>query len=158
MKKFLYYMSLLFLVVVPISIFYFQYDAFAIVAAEHLKTELTIFLDNYRYGIEVEGINWFAAIKYLFWIVLVTKIVDTKFIGNRITGLGLLQRRGDWVLSIWFIAKINVIWYGVYLMTNYLGINTDSMLESVNWVFYSIILGTIIKVISTYRYSVDGIK
>lgn len=155
MKKLLYYSSLLLMVVIPLSIIYFQYEIFAVTSAQHLQIKLADFLHNYRYDIQVEGTDWFFVTKALFWFIIGMRVIDTKFMGNRISGLKLLERRGDWILSIWFILKVSASWYAVYWASLYLGINTDSVLESINWVFYCVGGGIFFKMISTYLYSVE---
>jgi hypothetical protein len=151
MKAISYYLSYLFIIVIPLVILYFKYDEFIITTAETMYIKLEEFLYNYRYGIEVEQTDWYLMGKYGFWGILSLNIMD-KFISNRTSGLNLIERRADWMLSLWFIIKMSVIYYVIYLLSIYLQINTNSMMESINWLFYSVVAGVVLKLISTYMY------
>ena len=151
MKTISYYLSYIFIIVIPLVILYFKYDEFIITTAETMYVKLEEFLYNYRFGIEVEQTDWYVMGKYAFWGMLSLKIMD-KFISNRTSGLNLVERRADWMLSMWFIIKMSVIYYVIYLISIYLEINTDSMMESINVLFYSVTVGIVLKLISTYMY------
>lgn len=153
MKRLLYFLSLILMVVVPVSIMYFNYDTYAQVSAERLRDILDAYLYNIRFGIETDGLDFQWIIKMMFWTVIGYVIIDKKFIENRRSGLHLLERRGDWILSLWFIIKMTVIWYIVYWFATYLHINTDKWIESTNGIFICVAIGIVCNLISTYLYN-----
>lgn len=158
MKTIFYSLSLLLMIIIPSIIFFANYDAFAITSAEHLKDKLDIFLTNYRYGIVDEGINWLFVSKVLVAVLIAVKLVDGNYMANRLSGLNLAQRKADWILNIWFIIKVSCIWFTVYLLANYLGINTELLIESVNVAFYCVMAGIFFRVLSTYKHFMYNIK
>ena len=157
MKRLLFIVYVLGVVLIPLGILYFNTDKYLLTASQTSVDYLNIFIDNLQNGVESVDRDY----KRLFWVAALL-IGLYKFMSKRIfdrkLGLSLDQRKSDWVITIWQVSINAFVWYTVYRSATFFKINTDAWLESFNIINVLVGVGIIAKILHTYLHWQDQIK
>ncbi len=154
MKKTYYWLSLVFTFVIPLFIIYVYADKYTVIVIEKFVEAGTEYLHNRRYGIEMDTIDLIKWIKYLFFAIIINKVV-VLFISDRKSGTNLRERKSDLLINLWFIVSTAMMWFIIYKFMGYVGINTEAKFESSTFIIVSIVVGCFFRIKSVYLHIMD---
>jgi len=151
-----YYLGVL---IVPLTVFYFNVDNYLVTATESSIEYLKEFLVKLVTE-DSEGSIEFKKMFIYMVLVGVFYKVTSKFIFDRKLGLSLKERKGDWIITLWQVSINVVIWIILYKTMSFFNINTGAWLESFNVIIIFVVIGNLAKLYSTFLHYMEnlGIK
>lgn len=155
MKKllnFLYVLSIF----IALAIIYFKSDSYVFTITQTTRDYLDSYLERLinNGGSNIEFKELFVKLLVLYVGYRIIKSMMFK----RLVGLSLKERKGDWILNIWYITINLAVWTVLYNAANFFKVNTDKWMESFNLIIFIVIAGVICKIISVYQYYVDNMQ
>lgn len=142
-------------ILVPLGLIYFKSSDWTIISTDTMVE----YLNNYRLRLgENASSNIEFQSMFIKGVLIAILFIAIKklLVKDRHSGLGLHERSGDYILTIWSIIKTLAIYTALYFVATYLKINSDRLLESFTVIVVAVPIGIMAKLLNTqlwYEYN-----